>query len=75
MKVTICQAKTHLSRLIKEALNGTEITIACGAKPVASLVPITAVQAKRRPGSLKNRLRVGPEFFEPVPFEEVSGWE
>lgn len=73
--VTIRQAKTHLSHLIQEASSGKEIIIARGAKPVARLVPLRESRGKRRPGSLKNQLRVGPEFFESLPSEEISGWE
>ena len=73
--VTIHQAKTQLSRLIQEAANGKEVIIARGAKPVARLVPVGEARGKRQPGSLKDRLRVGPEFFEPLPSDEVAGWE
>jgi prevent-host-death family protein len=72
--VTIHQAKTNLSRLIEKASEGEEVIIARGAKPVARLVPIE-VKGKRQPGSLKGKLRVGPEFFEPLPASELSGWE
>jgi prevent-host-death family protein len=72
--VTIHQAKTNLSRLIEKASEGEEVIIARGAKPVARLVPIE-VKGKRQPGSLKGKLRVGPEFFEPLPESELSAWE
>ncbi len=72
--VTIHQAKTNLSRLIEKASEGEEVIIARGSKPVARLVPIT-VKGKRQPGSLKGKLRVGPEFFEPLPPAELLGWE
>jgi len=73
--VTIHQAKTNLSRLIKEASAGKEVIIARGPKPVARLVPVGEINGKRRPGSLKGQLHVGPEFFEPLPEGEQSGWE
>ena len=43
--VTVHQAKTNLSRLIKKASNGEEVIIARGSKPVARLGacrPLTA---------------------------------
>ena len=40
-QVTIHAAKTHLSKLIEAALNGEEIVIAKGSKPVVRLVPVT----------------------------------
>jgi prevent-host-death family protein len=73
--VTIHQAKTNLSRLIRKASEGEEIVIARGSKPVAKLVPVGEVKGKRQPGSLKGKLRIGPEFFEPLPPEELAGWE
>lgn len=70
--VTIHQAKTNLSRLIEKASRGEEVIIARGSKPVARLVAIE-VKGNRQPGSLKGKLRVGPEFFEPLPAAELSG--
>ena len=73
--VTIHEAKTNLSRLIKQASEGEEVIIARGSKPVARLVPVGEVKGKRQPGSLKGKLHVGAEFFEPLPVSELSGWE
>jgi len=73
--VTIHQAKTNLSRLIQKASEGEEVIIARGSKPVARLVPVGEVKGKRQPGSCKGKLQVGPEFFEPLPLHELSGWE
>ncbi len=73
--VTIHQAKTNLSRLIQKASGGEEVIIARGSKPVARLVPIGEVKGKRQPGSLKGKLLVGREFFDPLPTDELPGWE
>lgn len=73
--VTIHEAKTNLSRLIHQAARGREVIISRGSKPVARLVPIGEMEGKRKPGSLKGKLVIGPEFFEPLPATEVSGWE
>jgi prevent-host-death family protein len=73
--ITIHDAKTNLSRLIKKAAEGEEIIIARGDKPVARLVPFGEVKGKRQPGSLKGTLHVGPESFEPLPAEELAAWE
>ncbi|MGA8011762.1 MAG: type II toxin-antitoxin system Phd/YefM family antitoxin [Candidatus Acidiferrales bacterium] len=74
-KVTIHQAKTNLSRLIRKVSEGEEVIIARGAEPVARLVPVGKIKGKRQPGSLKGTLQVGPEFFEPLPEGELSSWE
>jgi len=73
--VTIHQAKTNLSRLIEKASKGEDVIIARGSKPVARLVPIGEIKGKRQPGSWKGKLRVGPEFSEPLPKAELSRWE
>jgi len=73
--VTIHQAKTNLSRLIRRVSEGEEVIIARGSRPVARLVPIGEVKGKRQPGSHKGTLVVGPEFFEPLPDSELSSWE
>jgi prevent-host-death family protein len=73
--VTIHQAKTNLSKLIERASQGEEIIIARGSKPVARLVPVGVVKGKRQPGSLKGKLEIGPEFFEPMTESELADWE
>ena len=73
--VTIHEAKTNLSRLLQKASNGEDVIIARGSKPVARLVPIGEIKGQRRPGSLKGKLLVGREFFEPLPVDELSAWE
>jgi antitoxin (DNA-binding transcriptional repressor) of toxin-antitoxin stability system len=61
--------------LIEKACRGEEVIIARGATPVVRLVPIGEVQGRRKPGVLRGKLRVGSEFFEPLPTEELSAWE
>jgi prevent-host-death family protein len=72
--VTIHEAKTNLSRLIEKACRGEEIIIARGPDPVVRLVPLSG-KGKRQLGFLKGKLVVGPEFFEPLPPEELDRWE
>jgi prevent-host-death family protein len=73
--VTIHKAKTELSRLIEKACRGEEIVIARGKKPVVRLVAIEDKTGQRKPGALRGKLKVGPEFFEPLPPEELDAWE
>jgi prevent-host-death family protein len=73
--VGIHEAKTSLSRLIEKACRGEEIVIARGKDPVVRLVPIAGRKGGRKLGILKGKLVVGPEFFEPLPPEELAGWE
>lgn len=72
--VTIHKAKTNLSRLIEDLSKEKEIIIARGKKPVARLLPMTGAQGERKPGRLKGKFKVGPEFFEPLPPDELALW-
>ena len=71
--ITVHAAKTNLSQLLERAEAGEEIIIARGQTPVARLVPI-APKPKRQPGLYPDTV-VGPEFFEPLPEEELRIWE
>lgn len=62
--VTIHEAKTHLSRLIKAVLAGEEITIARGKLPVARLMPIEEAKPKiRKLGRLSHQI---PQNQDPL---------
>jgi antitoxin (DNA-binding transcriptional repressor) of toxin-antitoxin stability system len=73
--ITIHKAKTELPRLIERACRGEEIVIARGKKPVVRLVAIEDKAGQRKPGAWKGKITVGPEFFLPLPPEEMEGWE
>lgn len=73
--VTIHVAKTNLSRLIEQACAGEEIIIARGDRPVVKLVPIEATAPKREPGTFSGQFSVPPEFFEPLPEDELTAWD
>jgi prevent-host-death family protein len=72
---TIHEAKTNLSRLIEQAERGEEVIIARGKKPVVRLVPVEAAQKKRVPGLWKGKFEIPDSFFDPLPPEELEGWE
>ena len=71
---TIHQAKTNLSKLIERAERGEEVLIARGDKVVAKIVPIRNAPKQRRLALLKGKFTVPPEFFEPLPEEELQRW-
>ena len=74
--VTIHQAKTNLSRLIEEACAGNEIVIARGSEPVVRLVALKKKPKTRAAfGIFKGKFHVGPEFFEPLPDDELEAFE
>ena len=71
--VTIHKAKTTLSQLIAAVEAGEEVVIARGEEPVAKIVRIEK-KGKRKAGRLKGKIKIGPEFFEPLPEEELKLW-
>ncbi len=71
---TIHAAKTNLSKLVARAEAGEEIVLARGKDPVVKIVPM-APKPKRKFGRLKGKGSIGPEFFEPLPDEELKRWE
>jgi prevent-host-death family protein len=73
--ITIHKARAQLSRLIEKVCRGGSVVIARGAKAVVRLVATEDTRGHRKPGALKGKIHVGPEFFEPLPAEELEGWE
>jgi antitoxin (DNA-binding transcriptional repressor) of toxin-antitoxin stability system len=73
---TIFEAKTNLSELIRRAQVGEEVQITSGRerKPVARLVAIDPSPESRRIGFMKGEGSVGPEFFDPLPEDELRLW-
>lgn len=72
--VSVLAAKTHLSKLLARVEAGETITIARGKVPVAKLVPVTA-KGKREFGAMRGKFAIGPEFFDPLPDDELEEWE
>jgi prevent-host-death family protein len=73
--VTICAAQMQLSQLIARAEAGEEVIIARGNKPAVRVVPVGAARPRRQFGAMRGKVQVGPEFFEPLPEEELKTWE
>lgn len=71
---SVHEAKTNLSKLIAAALAGDEVVIARGNVPVVRLAPL-AQHGRRRFGALKGRIAMDARFDEPLPEEELDGWD
>ena len=72
--VNVHEAKTNLSRLLKQVEAGEEIVIARNGKAVARLVPVRQ-RGRRQPGAFKGLIKTGDSFFGPLPEEELKAWE
>ena len=75
MIVDVDDAKTDLPRLIEHARAGEEVIIAVGSEPLVKIVPIEHSTRQRVFGSMRGKLALSPEFFEPLPEDELSSWE
>jgi prevent-host-death family protein len=73
--VTIHVAKTNLSQLLARVEGGEEIIVARGKQPIAKLVPFKPVPSKRQAGSMRGLITFDESFFDPLPPEELAGWE
>jgi prevent-host-death family protein len=60
------QAKTHLSRLVDEAVRGGEVIIARSNKPLVKLVPVEEARPARRLGTAAGEVRLSADFDEPL---------
>jgi prevent-host-death family protein len=63
--VNIHEAKTNFSKLVDAVMHGDEIIIAKAGKPAAKLVLITTTKIKRKPGALKNKIKISSDFDTP----------
>jgi prevent-host-death family protein len=65
--VTIHEAKTHLSRLIREALTGEEIIIAKGKEPLVKITPLEKPYNRRKFGCAEGIVDyIAEDFNEPL---------
>ena len=67
IQVNIHEAQTQLSELIQAALNGKQVIIAKGNKPVVRLEVLPEVQSNRKIGNAKGLiLSMDDDFDEPL---------
>jgi prevent-host-death family protein len=73
--VNIYEAKTKLSQLVADALAGKEVVIAKAGKPLVSLHPIKTDKLIRKPGALKGKIWMAPDFDTYIPEEFFTALE
>ena len=67
LQVNIHEAKTQLSKLIQAALNGRQVIIAKGNKPVVRLEVLPEALSSRKIGNAKGLiLSMADDFDEPL---------
>ncbi len=75
MTYSVHQAKTHLSKILAEVAQGREVIITSG-RSRKQVARISRVNDSELPavGFAKHWPEPGPEFFEPLPEEELRLW-
>lgn len=73
--VGIHEAKTHFSKLVKQAVAGQEIVVENGGKPVAKIVGYRPTAHDRKPGLLAGKITIKAGFDEvPAGFDKAFDW-
>jgi prevent-host-death family protein len=72
--VNMHEAKTHLSRIVKEVAEGEDVVISRSGTPVVRLVPVEEAKRPRKPGSMKGKVWISPDFDEEMP-EILAGYQ
>jgi len=75
VEVNVQEAKTHLSRLLQQALDGEEVIIMREGKRLVRLTPVTTAPGPRRLGTAKGDFVVPDDFDAPLPDEVLAEFE
>jgi prevent-host-death family protein len=70
--IDVQQAKEKLADLLDRVAEGEEIVIVRSGRPVAKLVNLPRLL--RKPGRLKGRIHIGPDFDDPLPDEIAAAF-
>lgn len=76
-QVNMHEAKSRLSELGELAWQGEKIVIAKAGKPYLDLLPHREQREERKPGRLKGKIRISPDFDQTPPevAEDFEGRE
>lgn len=74
-RVNIHEAKTHLSRLLDQAMAGEEVVIMRAGQPLVRLAPVEMAPLPRTPGTAKGDFVVPDDFNASLPEDVVAAFE
>ena len=74
-QMNVHEAKTHLSKLLDQALAGEDVVIMRSGKPLVRLTPVETAPASRALGTAKGDFVVPEDFNEPLPDEVLAQFE
>jgi antitoxin (DNA-binding transcriptional repressor) of toxin-antitoxin stability system len=73
IRVNVHEAKTHLSKYLAKLEKGETIVLCRRNQPIAEIRPLAVKRKKPRPiGLHEGQIKLGPEFFEPLPDELLA---
>jgi prevent-host-death family protein len=73
--VNVHEAKTHLSRLLEQAMAGEDVVIMRSGRPLVRLTPVAAAPRARKIGSAAGVFTVPDDFDAPLPDEILAEFE
>ena len=65
--VNIHEAKTHLSKLLQDVMEGQTVVIAKAGVPIVKMIPVGMYKTKRKLGALKGKMKIAQDFDAPLP--------
>lgn len=71
-EVSVHEAKTHLSRLLDEAMAGEDIVIARSGRKLVRLVPVEEAPVNRSFGTAKGLFVLPDDWDAPLPDEVLE---
>lgn len=75
IRLNIHEAKTHLSRYLERLARGETILLCKRNIPIAEIRPLPPHRKAKRPiGLAKGKLKVPPDFFEPLPAHLINAF-
>jgi prevent-host-death family protein len=73
--VSVSEARTHLSHLLRRVARGQEFIVTKRGVPVAWLVPVSTKKPKRILGAYGDTITVADDFDAPLPDEFLDLFE
>jgi prevent-host-death family protein len=69
MRITVGmhEAKTHFSRLVRQANDGDDVVVENNGAPVARIVPYVEALRRRKGGLAKGKIWMSPDCWDPDP--------
>jgi prevent-host-death family protein len=75
VEVNVHQAKTHLSRLLEQAMAGEEVIIMRSGRRLVRLTPVDAAPVRRKLGTAKGDFVVPKDFNKPLSGKILAEFE